>query len=363
MPIIKSQNFSDEMFLKKKRKIQIGNHLICIVLAILLLIGLAVSSNDIQKHTFATLTIGITFLSILFTVLIEIKNALKSNGRVGISIINILCWLFIIIPLGVLLPCTMALNTNDKSLSKTINIAIGLVGFVCFLGVSISSVIFNSILKRMEAEKRAKYVVEKLKKGLRKIAVKSDETILRLIYEKGRSIGLEFLCQTLKDGNDFYWWPVNENDPDLRVDKFLVNSQMLEKLKETGVGETVIVVEKPRKISCWEMLGCFSTYPEEEVILEQARSFSSQISIKSKESLKEIDYNDLDEIPLEVLPVPKILGEGLNERYFKTLKLIEVNYPLLEFIKKKDLSRRRFDQLINSRECLAIQNEKEMRDQ
>ncbi|CAG9326606.1 unnamed protein product [Blepharisma stoltei] len=357
---ISEESSLNAFYIKKKRKYQIINHFICLFILPLMIVGMVLSSNKVQKNIFSTLCVGISVLSIMFTAFIQIKKVLNSYGRIGISILTSLCWLFVIIPLACILPCALALYTSDSGLSTTINTALAITGFICIIGVSAASVIFNMVLKRMEEEKRAKYCVEKLRIGLRKIAVRGNENILRLIYERCKSTGLGELLKDLVDGAIFFWLSVREDDPDLRVDKFIVKSEMMGKLKEMEDAELLEKMKKKEKISCWKMLGCFSNFEEENEILKEAAAK------KKDDSLVAFDLENLDEVPIDTVKEQADESEKglleLNERYFKAIKIIKENYPRLEFIKKKNLSRRRYDQLANSRECFAIQSDKELRD-
>ncbi len=103
------------------------------------------------------------------------------------------------------------------------------------LGVTIFSIILNIILKRLEFEKKLRFISQKLKEELFKIAVKSDVLICRRLYEYFLLMNDEesFRIQLL-DGNPVNWLPIRDEDPDLRYSKQLITMEALTILKKRG---------------------------------------------------------------------------------------------------------------------------------
>ena len=103
------------------------------------------------------------------------------------------------------------------------------------LGVTIFSIILNIILKRLEFEKKLRFISQKLKEELFKIAVKSDVLTCRRLYEYFLLMNDEDSFRTqLMDGNPVNWFPIRNEDPDLRYSKQLITMEALTILKKRG---------------------------------------------------------------------------------------------------------------------------------
>ena len=73
---------------------------------------------------------------------------------------------------------------DGDSLTEIITTTIGFSSFLFIGGVSLLSILFNLVMKKMESEKKALYCVDKMKKELRKIGVRGDPRLLRVMYDQ-----------------------------------------------------------------------------------------------------------------------------------------------------------------------------------
>lgn len=98
-------------------------------------------------------------------------------------------------------------------------------------GVSIGSIAMNIIFKSVEHEKMAKHCILILKNKLLSLGVRSRIYILRAIYEQLYHSDVDAVKKVLEDKTAIYYWPVDENDPDLRFSKDLVTLKELTQLQ------------------------------------------------------------------------------------------------------------------------------------
>lgn len=107
----------------------------------------------------------------------------------------------------------------------------------------------NVLLKRLEFEKKLRFIVLKLKEELFKIAVKSDSLTCRRLYETFLLVNEEELYKNqLLDGNPVNWIPIRKDDPDLHYSKQLITMEAYKILKKKGK----ITIDEDKKMGCFE---------------------------------------------------------------------------------------------------------------
>ena len=253
----KSSALELELQSKKKRYQKI-----IIILGIFIPILITVPSlvaTDVSDVTYSlSITIGVGFsvVFILAVLFLELKSYLKQYGKIVINYGLGCCWCFLILPLVCLIPVTLFNADDSEDLNTISSWSIGFVLFLMMIGVSSISIALNIVFKRMEYEKMAKYCCVKMRGILRKSAVRSRLEILRIIFDQVYLSGGTVVNDVLLDGTSIYFWPVDEEDPDISVSKELVTVEELHNL-EMKVGEIDIFEdEKERKneISCWKYI-------------------------------------------------------------------------------------------------------------
>lgn len=253
----KSSALEIELQSKKKRYQKIISILGVTIPIIIIVPSLAATdASDVTISLSITLGIGSSIVFITAVLFLELKSYLKQYGKIVINYGLGCCWCFIILPLVCLIPVTILYADDTQDLNTISSWSIGFVLFLMMIGVSSISIALNIVFKRMEYEKMAKYCCVKMRGILRKSAVRSRLEILRIIFDQVYLSGGSVVNDVLLDGTSIYFWPVDEDDPDLSVNKELVTIEELHKL-EMKAGEIDIFEEEKeskKEISCWQYI-------------------------------------------------------------------------------------------------------------
>jgi hypothetical protein len=229
----------------------------------------ATEVSDVTSSLSITIGVGSSIVFITAVLFLELKSYFKQYGKIVINYGLGCCWCFIILPLVCLIPVTLFFADDTEDLNTISSWSIGFVLFLMMIGVSSISIALNIVFKRMEYEKMAKYCCVKMRGILRKSAVRSRLEILRIIFDQVYLSGGSVVNDVLLDGTSIYFWPVDEDDPDLNVSKELVTVEELHKL-EMKAGEIDIFEEEKetkKEISCWQyMLKICSNKDQDEQI-------------------------------------------------------------------------------------------------
>ena len=196
-----------------------------------------------------TVAAGGPMTVIIFAVLIYIKNRVGKYVNFVTPSTVVLCWIFIYIPYCVVMPGVSAfLKEHSYNFGEFLRFAIALSAVLLMLGVTLFSVIVNMILKRLEFEKKLRFIASQLKEALYKVAVRADVLICRRLYEYFLVVGDEdSFREQLLDGNPVNWVPLKEDEPDLRYSKELITMEAFKILKKHGRQPT-----KEVKMGCLE---------------------------------------------------------------------------------------------------------------
>ena len=204
---------------------------------------------------------------VIFGVLIYLKNRVGKYANFVAPSTVVLCWIFIYIPYCVIMPSVSAfLIAHSQNFAEFLQLSIALSAVLLMLGVTVFSVIVNMILKRLEFEKKLRFIAQKLKEALFKIAVRSDVLICRRLYEYFLLVNdEESYREQLLDGNPVNWLPVKDTDPDLHYSKQLITMEAYKILKKQGK----IEVKEEKNMGCCEKLlrKCCCIKDKEEVNL------------------------------------------------------------------------------------------------
>ena len=278
--------------------------------------------GEVASNVFLCLSVWLVFIVLLGVGVLEAKARLGSFSGVGTSLLMSCCWCFVFIPFGVMLPAALAVFTEKEDLADVISTFIGFTSLLLMVGVSCFSLVLNFILKKLDQEKKARFCVEELRKALVTIGVRGEPKLLRVMYEQFLYLGTQEYTEVLSQKEVFYWWPVEEDDPDLRFSKSIVDGGTYKKLTNQELEKP----QKDNKKSCWEYLGCFSTYPEEAAIVEEVND--SRVFGFSWEELDSFDASN-----------------HISQEEFKKQVEFSLQYPNLSEIEQRPINAKAFDYL------------------
>ena len=188
-------------------------------------------------QAFKTVAAGGPLTFVAFGVLMYIKNRSGRHANFSTPSLVVLCWIFVYIPFCVLLPSISAfLQNHSQNYAEFLRLVIALTALMFMLGVTLFSIILNVILKRLEFEKKLRFILLKLKEELFKIAVRSDILTCRRLYEQFLLVNDDENYQTqLLDGNPVNWIPVKADDLDLHYSKQLITMEAYAILKRKKI--------------------------------------------------------------------------------------------------------------------------------
>ncbi len=217
--------------------------------------------------------VGVLFVSIVFVFLLEVRKHLGVYSRNCLPLCTSCIWLFLVLPLGVGAPAAIVyLGDSTENFRYLSGIIISFISVVLMVGVSIGSIVLSYIFKQMELEQRAMYCVKYMKAQLTRIAVRSNEGLLRVMFDQYLLNGDQVLTETLLKKAFAFWWPVQETDPDILHNKVLIEADRFKALEEKamrlGKKQNEIAVEKVEskkdEVKKDRRLCCYCCYEDDE---------------------------------------------------------------------------------------------------
>jgi len=192
-------------------------------------------SVKIKKVLIVLLT-GSCLITLIIVFLLEIRKAVGIFAKNCLPLCTTCMWIFIIIPLGVAAPAAvMYMGNSNEDFANFAGIIISFLSLLMMIGVSVAAIFLNYIFAQLELEKKAAFCVKFLRSKLTTIAVRGDESILRLLYDQHQlHHGDNTLAEALEKKEFVYYIDVHEKDPDILHNKILVNKDALRKFQETA---------------------------------------------------------------------------------------------------------------------------------
>ncbi len=196
--------------------------------------------------------VGSVVISGLVVILIEIRRRVGVYAKNCLPLCTSCMWITVFLPLMVGAPVIIVyLGTSGTNYQEIASAFIGILSVDLMLGVTVSAIAVNYVFKQMDVERKAKFCVRYMRGMLSKIAVRSGEDMLRLLYDQYQLHGEDVLTETLKKGLVVFWWPVPDRDPDTRHNRILIDAAQYKKLKEiaekTNRRAKDIPVDKPEE--------------------------------------------------------------------------------------------------------------------
>ena len=225
--------------LKKEARIQTVTCFVGTLLIPFLLIFVGLVFSGIGKLGQVAIIVagfGVFIISIIFGVCIEVKKRSGPFAVAAVPIATACLWVCIFFPFVVLLPVMAVwLNEDRGNLHKVAGSAIGSFFLLIMVSVTCFAVILNQIFKRIDAEKRAKYVALYVRLRLSSIAVRSEAVHVRTVYDLMLVEEEDKVQEQLLKNDHINWWAVPQSDPDLNFEKMLVDEEMHKKLTKKAL--------------------------------------------------------------------------------------------------------------------------------
>lgn len=335
-----------------KRKIQIKAIVMASVVEVLMVVWMALDTSN--TSSFAGVLIfacGMAVVCTCFVLGLEIKLRLGPFGDYSTSGCVGICWLTLVFPLFVLIPCVLVREPDDSWVIPMASVA----GFLLLVGIFAFIMGLRYVKKDFDFESKARATVLKLKRALKDIAVRADIKLLRHIYDQYLQLGPLELKQLLVSGTNYYWWKVPESDPDLRYSKVLVPYELYQKLLKYG--NTALWMPdfrvKAKSKSCWEALGCFEVEEVIEPLKIEDQMMSREIVIEQEDSLQGVSLSQMEVKDLSFSKSPVLSLEGVQ--------FLQSSYPDLEGIEAKSLSEYDLEIISKSDMCERLRREPALR--
>lgn len=292
-----------------KLKVQISFCVFCSVLVpICIIIAFAVDSIGEQFTTsLTTVAASLLFLSIIGLVLIQVKYSNQKLGNLLIIIANVTLWLFLVIPLGVVLPSALSQANTSKKRNQIIGIATVFLGLVFMIGVSLVSIIYNIYKKRMEKEEIAIYCVDQTKKVLNSNFIKVENKTVRNFYDllAFHNFKIESFTDVIKEEKIYTFIDsINRNRNSNYAKEFLLTAALKSRSRKSVIEEPKISIKPVQnKPSFWMLLNFFESYTDEiqPQILESDESIEEEPEFQEPEPQPVNDLFIFDEDELDVI--------------------------------------------------------------
>lgn len=317
-----------------KLKVQISFCVFCSVLVpICIIIAFAVDNLG-EQFTIAltTVAISLVLLGIIGIVMTQVKYSHKKIGTLLIVIVNTTMWIFLVLPLGVILPSALSQATTSQKRNKIIGVATVFLGLVFMVGVSLVSIIYNIYKKRMEKEELAIFCCDQTKKVLNSNFVRVQNKTIRNFYDIFAYHGYEkekFNKEVLEKQNIYTMRDAdNKKQTNFYEKEFLLTSALDTKGKKQGLDEPDktenIVKAKP---SFWMLLNVFDSaiYNGEDQVQsqdideiedEEEEEEEKEVVVENN---KEMKVNGLFDFNVEELEI-------VNDSYIETFRLPSLNF-------------------------------------
>lgn len=291
-----------------KLKTQIVFCVFCSVLAPICIIIAFVAENTGEHLTvaFITVAISLTLLGIIGITMIQVKYSNPKLGTLLIVIANVTLWLFLVIPLGIILPFFLSRAKSKKERIQAIKTTTIFLGLVFMFGVSLVSIIYNIYKKRKEKEELAIYCCEQTKKVLNIYFIRASSTTIRNFYDMFafHKYSPEKFKEVIKDEKIYSWIDINNRKiSNLYVKEFLLKSDLKSRERKSALKKKKTIEKFAQsKPSFWMLLNVFDTYTGEvqENYQESEDSLDEDFEMESEQ---EKDYEffsfkleDLDEV-------------------------------------------------------------------
>ncbi len=170
--------------------------------------------------------------------LLEVKKRCGPYAKTGVPAFVAAEWILVLLPFCVGLPSAVVFASDDSTVKeRVISSAIGYMIFMLVLIATLLSFVLNHVFKRLEYEKRARHCVNELKRELREKAVRSENAVLRVLFDNFQLFGKESLHDRLKKRIIAFYWDVAEKDPDPRFSKILVQRKTFQELEKQSQKE------------------------------------------------------------------------------------------------------------------------------
>ncbi|OMJ82960.1 hypothetical protein SteCoe_16235 [Stentor coeruleus] len=316
-----------------KLKVQISFCIFCSILVpICIIIAFAVDNLG-EQFTIAltTVAISLVLLGIIGIAMTQIKYSHQKTGTLLIVIVNVTIWVFLVLPLGVILPSALSQATTNKKRNKIIGVATVFLGLVFMIGVSLVSIIYNIYKKRMEKEELAIFCCDQTKKVLNRNFVRVQNKTIRNFYDIFAYHGYNkdiFNKEVIENQNIYILIDaVNKNQRNFYEKEFLLTSALDTKGKKQGNYEAdlteKIIQAKP---SFWMLLNIFDSgvyTGEAQVQNQDIEEMLEEEEIEEKEVIvdddKERKTNGLFDFDVEDLEI-------VADSYIDTFRMPSLNF-------------------------------------
>jgi len=228
-----------------------------VLLPVLMFILYFFSPNQADKTFFLMTMVGVFAIACLLIVILELRKKIGAYSKNCLPLCTSCFWIFVILPLLVGAPVaiyylgTDPSHTSNEDYAKVAEFLISFVCIICMIGVTVCAIIINYVFKQMEIERKAKFTMKYMKAILSKIAVRSSDDLLRLLYDNYTRYSEQVLVDALTQGSVVFWWPIPDRDPDPKHNRQLLDSEQYKKLKEiadaTATKAKDIPIEKQKK--------------------------------------------------------------------------------------------------------------------
>ncbi len=123
-------------------------------------------------------------VTLVFVFFFEIKKSFDEFSKTAIPALVVFCWIFLYLPFTGILPSAIFyLSINSEELVIYERMVAGVTALLLIVGISLVAVLVHLYFKRIDFEKKFKFIASKVIKKMAKIHVKCDYNIVNLVYQ------------------------------------------------------------------------------------------------------------------------------------------------------------------------------------
>ena len=184
-------------------------------------------------YVFLTLSVGTSVNLCLYYFYNKWKKYNPISAKFVVPAVITYVWTAFVFPLGAILPAANVFyGVNSEDFPKLQRITVGTIAIWILVTVALLAIIASLFTKRLEFDRKVRFISNFMRKELDRIAVKSDSYILRTIYEDWINQGEKHLSKQLKEhGKPTFWWPIPKTCHLTQYSKMLIDHDAYRKLR------------------------------------------------------------------------------------------------------------------------------------
>ena len=206
-----------------------------VLVPLFVILAIAFGGARLKQPAFVFLALAVgTLINMgLYHFYNEWKKYNPISSRFIVPAVITYVWIAVVCPLGALLPAANVFyGVNSEDYPKLQRITVGTIALWILVTIALLAIIANLFTKKVEFDRKVRFINNFMRRELDKIAVKSDSYILRKIYEDWINKGEKELSKMLKEnGKPAFWWPIPKTCHLTQYSKMLIDYDAYKKLR------------------------------------------------------------------------------------------------------------------------------------